>query len=66
MKTVVYTGGTIRGYELEVGEKLTFISQREYPYMGMAVKLHVLRSLDQEDNIYVNTQELTECFEVIA
>ena len=66
MRTLVYTGGKIRGYELEIGEKLTFISHREYPYMGMTVKLHALRSLDSEDNLYVNTKELTECFEVIS
>ena len=66
MKTVVYTGGTIRGYELEVGERLRFVSQREYPYMGMVVKLHVLHSMDTHRLVYVNTKELTECFEVIA
>ena len=65
MRTLVYTGGKIRGYELEIGEKLTFISQRDYPVMGINVKLHALRSLDQEDNVYVNTKELTECFQLI-
>ena len=62
MRTLVYTGGKIRGYELEIGEKLTFISQREYPYMGVTVKLHALRSLEQGCNVYVNTKELLECF----
>lgn len=66
MKTLVYTGGTIRGYELEIGEKLRFVSYREYPYMGMTVKLHVLHSMDTQRLVYVNTQELAECFEVIA
>ena len=65
MRTLVYTGGTIPGYELEIGEKLTFISQREYPYMGMTVKLHVLCRLDSGYNVYVNTKELTECFQLI-
>ena len=66
MNTLIYKGGHIRGYELEIGEKLHFISRREYPYMGMTVKLHALRSFNGGRTVYVNTKELTECFEVIA
>ena len=65
MGILIYTGGEIRGYELEIGEKLTFISHHEYPYMGVMVKLHALRSLEQGCNVYVNTKELLECFQPI-
>lgn len=66
MKTLVYQGGTILGYELEIGEKLRFVTEREEPYMGMTVKLHVLHSMDTHQLVYVNNKELAECFEVIA
>ena len=66
MNTLVYVGGEIKGYELNIGEKLTFIKQREFNEMGITVKLNVLWSEKEQQVVYVTANELTECFRLVA
>ena len=66
MKTLIYTGGEIKGYQLNIGDPVTFITQREFNEMGISIKLNALWDLKQQNTFYITTNELIDCFEVIS